>query len=84
MRSEIDPACPARIREVVESTAWSIPILYNGDVQTYEDIGRYREEAKADGIMIARGALKNASVFQASGPEPYDVVIRKYLRKVQN
>lgn len=41
----------------------NIPIIANGDVFTKEDYFKIKEETNADGVLIARGALGNPSIF---------------------
>lgn len=36
----------------------------------------------ASSIMVARGALWNASIFSAKGKLPWDDIKREYVRKV--
>jgi tRNA-dihydrouridine synthase len=38
----------------------------------------------AASVMVARGAMWNASVFSAKGKTPYEEVKREYVRKVFN
>ncbi|MBU4453226.1 tRNA dihydrouridine synthase DusB [Patescibacteria group bacterium] len=41
----------------------SIPILYNGDIFTWQDYFQALEETNCDGALIARGALGNPWIF---------------------
>ena len=45
----------------------SIPVIGNGDVDTYHTAKLLMEETGCDGIMIGRGALGNPWVFSAEG-----------------
>lgn len=59
------PADWAAIREVKERTKGSnICIIGNGDVYTVADAGRMLSETGCDGVMIARGAIKNPWIFK--------------------
>ena len=54
----------------------TIPLLYNGDVFTREDVGRWRGLGAS--LMLARGAQWNPSVF-SDHPLPVFDVVRQYL-----
>ena len=41
-----------------------IPVILNGDVMTSEDVIKAYRETKADGVMIARGAIGSPWVFR--------------------
>jgi tRNA-dihydrouridine synthase 2 len=78
------PADWSQLRAIAEAV--TIPIVANGSVFQRADIEKVRraagEAAEADrriGVMIARGALINCSIFGAE-PEPLDTVVRRYLR----
>jgi tRNA-dihydrouridine synthase B len=42
----------------------SIPVIGNGDVQTYEDVHRFFAHTSCDGVMIGRAAIGNPWIFQ--------------------
>ncbi|MGE5680128.1 MAG: tRNA dihydrouridine synthase DusB, partial [Bacillota bacterium] len=48
-----------KVKEVV-----SIPVVLNGGVFTAEDVKKVFDTTKADGVMIARGAIANPWIFQ--------------------
>uniref|UniRef100_A0A7S4P623 tRNA-dihydrouridine synthase n=1 Tax=Paramoeba aestuarina TaxID=180227 RepID=A0A7S4P623_9EUKA len=57
---------PPRYDEVkaVVDAGLSIPIIHNGDVLKYEDIEAIKNRTGAPSVMVARGAMWNASIFQ--------------------
>ena len=50
-------------------------------IRTFDDIERFREECGAAGVMIARTALYNPSIFRRDGILPIENVIVEYLKK---
>ncbi|GFR49654.1 hypothetical protein Agub_g11796, partial [Astrephomene gubernaculifera] len=74
-----DPADWGHIRTVVGALP-DLPVIANGDVMSYEDAVRVRQETGAAAAMIARAAMWNASVFRPQGFLPLDVVQRQYVR----
>ncbi|XAR51439.1 tRNA-dihydrouridine(20) synthase (NAD(P)(+)) [Bertholletia excelsa] len=76
-----DPAKWSEIADVV--AALSIPVIANGDVFEYEDIHRIKKVTGmcASSVMIARGALWNASIFSPNGKVPWEEVKIEYVRK---
>ncbi|KAJ8510668.1 hypothetical protein OPV22_001102 [Ensete ventricosum] len=76
------PRDPAKWNEIADVVAsLSIPVIANGDVFEYEDFGRMKNATGASSIMVARGALWNASIFSAKGKLPWDDIKREYVRK---
>ncbi|XP_077234023.1 aldolase-type TIM barrel family protein isoform X2 [Tasmannia lanceolata] len=74
-----DPAKWSEIADVV--AALSIPVIANGDVFEYEDFHRIKSATGASSVMVARGALWNASIFCSSCKLPWEDVKREYIRK---
>ncbi|XP_052198027.1 uncharacterized protein LOC127804949 [Diospyros lotus] len=74
-----DPAKWGEIADIV--AALSIPVIANGDVFEYEDIQRIKVATGASSVMVARGALWNASIFSPKGKLPWEDVKREYVRK---
>ncbi|KAF8404772.1 hypothetical protein HHK36_009661 [Tetracentron sinense] len=74
-----DPAKWSEIADVV--AALSIPVIANGDVFEYEDFQRFKVATGASSVMVARGALWNASIFSSKCKLPWEDVKREYVRK---
>ncbi|KAK3004065.1 hypothetical protein RJ639_018596 [Escallonia herrerae] len=74
-----DPAKWSEIADVV--TALSIPVIANGDIFEHEDFERIKAATGASSVMVARGALWNASVFSPKGKRPLEAVKGEYVRK---
>ncbi|KAG5602652.1 hypothetical protein H5410_034022 [Solanum commersonii] len=76
------PRDPAKWNEIADvAAALSIPVIANGDVFEYEDFQRIRDETGASSVMVARGAIWNASIFSSEGKIPWEDVKREYVRK---
>ena len=67
----------AQVPEIVRSV--SLPVIYNGDVFAHSDIAALKAQTGAHSIMIARGAMWNASIFRAEGMLPVFDVMTEYL-----
>ncbi|CAA7055970.1 unnamed protein product [Microthlaspi erraticum] len=74
-----DPAKWDEIADVV--SALSIPVIANGDVLEYDDFSRIKTATGAASVMVARGAMWNASVFSPKGKSYWEDVKKKYIRK---
>ncbi|CAL8155368.1 unnamed protein product [Prunus armeniaca] len=74
-----DPAKWSEIADVVASL--SIPVIANGDVFEYDDFQRIKVATGTSSVMVARGALWNASIFCPKGKLPWEEVKREYVRK---
>ncbi|XP_055298645.1 tRNA-dihydrouridine(20) synthase [NAD(P)+]-like isoform X2 [Sitodiplosis mosellana] len=60
-----------------------IPVITNGgsdDIESYEDIEKFRSDCGASSVMIARGAQKNVSIFRKEGLLSIDDVAHDYLK----
>ncbi|XP_047269954.1 tRNA-dihydrouridine(20) synthase [NAD(P)+]-like isoform X2 [Capsicum annuum] len=72
------PRDPAKWNEIADvAAALSIPVIANGDVFEYEDFQRIRDAT----VMVARGAIWNASIFSSEGKVPWEDVKREYVRE---
>ncbi|XP_028783936.1 tRNA-dihydrouridine(20) synthase [NAD(P)+]-like isoform X2 [Neltuma alba] len=77
------PRDPAKWNEIADVvSALSIPVIANGDVFEYNDFKRIKSATGASSVMVARGALWNASVFSPEGKVSCEEVKREYIRKV--
>ncbi|XP_028074863.1 tRNA-dihydrouridine(20) synthase [NAD(P)+]-like isoform X2 [Camellia sinensis] len=75
------PRDPAKWNEIADVVAaLSIPVIANGDVFEYEDIQCIKLATGASAVMVARGALWNASIFSPKGKVPWEEVKRQYVR----
>ncbi|KAL0543193.1 hypothetical protein IC582_018282 [Cucumis melo] len=74
-----DPAKWSEIADVV--AALTIPVIANGDIFEYDDFQRIKVHTGASSLMVARGALWNASIFSPEGKLPWEDVKREYVRK---
>ncbi len=68
--------------------AVSIPVLYNGDVFTWQDYLSAIEDTNCDGVLIARGGLGNPWIFRQietalTGGEPEAVSLNEKLRVIK-
>ncbi|RHZ33808.1 hypothetical protein DYB31_012387 [Aphanomyces astaci] len=61
-------------------SALSIPVLANGDIWNQDDIARIRQATGCQSVLVARGALSNASCFRAAGIVPYQQNVEAYLK----
>ncbi|KAI9111640.1 hypothetical protein K1719_017330 [Acacia pycnantha] len=76
------PRDPAKWNEIADVvSALSIPVIANGDVFEYNDIQRIKSATGASSVMVARGALWNASVFSPKGQLSCEELKREYIRK---
>jgi nifR3 family TIM-barrel protein len=57
----------AAIQEIKKSV--SIPVIGNGDIQTFSDIDRMCNETGCDAVMIGRTALSNPWIFSGKDRE---------------
>lgn len=75
------PADWDAVKRIAEAVR--IPVILNGDVFAFGDFERARAATGAAGVMCARAALANPSVFRATGPLPLFDVARDYLAKAK-
>ncbi|KAL3844689.1 hypothetical protein ACJIZ3_002092 [Penstemon smallii] len=76
------PRDPAKWNEIADVVAAvSIPVIANGDVFEYEDFERIKVATGSSSVMVARGALWNASIFSPKGKLPTEDVKIEYVKK---
>ena len=51
-----------------------VPVIYNGDVNTWREMEQVHEATKVDGIMCARGALANPAMFSGHDTIPQQCI----------
>lgn len=78
-RTHRDPAQWDGIEAVV--SALSIPVIANGDVLEYSDFQRIKDATGSSAVMVARGAVWNASVFRPEGKLFWEDVKKEYVKK---
>ncbi|KAF2295726.1 hypothetical protein GH714_033741 [Hevea brasiliensis] len=77
------PRDPARWSEIaVVVSALSVPVIANGDVFDYGDFERIEVATGASSVIVARGALLNASVFSPDGKGYWEEVKGDCVKKV--
>lgn len=59
-------------------TALRVPVVSNGNVRTWEDVQRNKDETQADGIMVGETLLGNPCIFENVVPDPVRVSL-EYL-----
>ncbi|KAG0696121.1 FMN-linked oxidoreductase [Suillus ampliporus] len=59
-------------------TALKVPVVSNGNVRTWEDVQRNKDETQADGIMVGETLLGNPCIFANVIPDPVRISL-EYL-----
>ncbi len=67
-KGQKDPVNSEAIK-FIKSVA-KVPIIFNGDVNSWQDMERFIAETGADGVMCARGALSNPAMFSGHEEVP--------------
>ncbi len=76
-----EPADWSFLKPIVDAV--HVPVVANGDIYTRKDMDEVRQLSGCSGVMIARPALFNCSVFRkcsSDGLQPRSKVIREYIR----
>lgn len=84
-RTKVERPQHSNRNEVIKfiSNKINIPVIANGgsrEIETYDDILKFRELCGASSVMIARAAEANCSIFCKEGKKPLDDVISDYLK----
>ncbi|GAM29170.1 hypothetical protein SAMD00019534_123460, partial [Acytostelium subglobosum LB1] len=75
-----DPSHPDRLRNIMDNANFTVPIIANGDMYSYDDCKAIKEKTRANSVMVARGAIKNISMFRPGPEAPMEDVVKDYLR----
>lgn len=87
-RKQVDrrkqPARLSWVQKLVE--AIDIPLIYNGDVFRPCDVELARQLTQCSSVMIARGALRNCSIFAGAKDKmvPKPQIIKEYLELAES
>ncbi|EAL65553.1 tRNA-dihydrouridine synthase 2-like protein [Dictyostelium discoideum AX4] len=73
-----DPAHWDRLENILSNASFSVPIIANGDIFEHADIEKIKKQTKVDSIMIARGVVKNVSIFSKPSPIDLKQIIQEY------
>ncbi len=77
-----EPADWSLLRPIVDAV--HVPVIANGDIYTRKDMDVVRQLSGCSGVMLARPALFNCSVFQkrssSDSLQPRSEVVREYIR----
>ncbi|KAM9967495.1 hypothetical protein ACTFIW_001579 [Dictyostelium discoideum] len=73
-----DPAHWDRLENILGNASFSVPIIANGDIFEHADIEKIKKQTKVDSIMIARGVVKNVSIFSKPSPIDLKQIIQEY------
>ncbi|KAK6619161.1 hypothetical protein RUM44_003543 [Polyplax serrata] len=60
-----------------------IPVIANGgskEIESYNDIVKFREETGCSSVMLARAAEWNCSIFSKNGKVGIETIIKEYLK----
>jgi len=75
-----DPAHWDRLNNILSNASFSVPIIVNGDVFKHSDIADSLSKTKANSVMIARGAIRNASIFSQPIATNVHKIIQRYIQ----
>ncbi|EIN08317.1 FMN-linked oxidoreductase [Punctularia strigosozonata HHB-11173 SS5] len=66
------------VKAVREAVDPRVPVISNGNVRTFEDMGRNKAETGADGLMVGETLLGNPCLFANVVPDPVRISL-EYL-----
>ncbi|KAF2076240.1 hypothetical protein CYY_002481 [Polysphondylium violaceum] len=75
-----DPAHWDRLENILSNASFSVPIIVNGDIFEHGDIASSLAKTKANSVMIARGAIRNASIFSQPVATNVHKLIQRYIQ----
>merc|ERR1712242_180463 len=77
------PRHPCRYETIkAVSAALKIPVLSNGGSNYFSDlkgIQRFQAETNTSGVLVARAAMWNPSIFNPNGPLEMEDIIKEYI-----
>eukprot|EP01133_Synstelium_polycarpum_P009134 gene9134-10713_t len=76
-----DPAHWDRLTNIMANASFGVPIIANGDIFSKPDLAACKSKTSANSLMIARGAIRNVSVFSpGEDMVPIEELVRQYIR----
>lgn len=67
------------IKLIKESLEHDISLIGNGDINSFDDISKYKKLSGVDSVMVGYGALCNPTLFQNKNNFSIDSVLSDYL-----
>jgi len=65
--------------ELKNSNSLSVPLICNGDVWSYNDFHKLKQQTGCSSVMTARGAIANCSIF-SENQKPHRDVVLEYMK----
>ncbi|XP_072181639.1 tRNA-dihydrouridine(20a/20b) synthase [NAD(P)+]-like isoform X1 [Diadema setosum] len=67
-----EPADHNAVRIIKESVG--VPVIANGDIKTMDDVNRVARDTGVDGVMAARGMMRNPAMYAGYTETPYQCI----------